>query len=1673
MSVRILVRLTVLGLAGGLLTAAGAGAAPSISSAYYTRWQAGAALALTTDNPFLADRALADLAEAGANLPESERAAAARFLQTALCQAARLPATNAAHVFGMELESRRAALFDVLDRLPWTGGARGLFTGLLQDLADNGVWYDSAMLRLPGFVQMCRAQRVTPEQLDALASAFGTAPAGLLDALWLVQALYPRQAERWRALFDKRLGGERDPQALMTAFVLLDMEHWLELNRPRAAYQAALADWLLRNIPAGDWPALDQEILLELARAGRAPLEDWERKLVEALVADPAAADVRGCLDALVKAHAAPVDTFKAIAPLLAEHPAVFCLLHAPSNGVMDTLNQAPRNREAARRMLVAFLAPERELEWDPRLAGLVPGYYYAGRRAARNDLFESVVRPIVGARLDPDFPPARADHPVRKALTSALTAPDGFLTPRHHQELAGEFLAGLDWEADISLESGVTENYRFVADALLALGPRWLGADASRREGMQYAAALARWMDWMLRGGLERPATLHFNAPGVEDCLRRVGNAWREVRNRFELRQNELDLQTLFAGLTAELTAAAEDFRRKGGDYAEGRVRRERLVQAVRLTLTVSSLIEDTSQLDTVLAIMRDQLFALPPRASARVRVRPLDALREEVELFRMLDDDLAACLQGLAQTPGSSQELQGMLRAFAAQYHNEIQLGLIATDGFLARLHEMDGQLTPYRRYLQTGSGAQPFALHGDDARNSFINLVKLLDQSEFLNAEDGLAALLEIYRVRLRLSFWRDPLLCGLNANVGIPLLFRLLRDEPLPLVADLTGEQTAAADWPAPVFLPVLDALRAGLAAGPERVLVRRVLYDDAGRAVRMELHDIHEYFWRADRLLRAQELLSFPVTVATNAPGNAAAPPVDALARALAQTAVSANRAGEIPALALPAGAAVRRRLDGARRAELCQLAQKYARTLDDAIVAAECAVMLPNAPENAADAGRIAAYDGLRRAAFDQLRAVLDANDYSDRLADGLIAMLRLEACQRGRGQPLAARSLAGKWSSRLEPAGRWRLLVEQWALQNHFSASDSGSSSCREHALPAVDCRACRDAVAAAMDSRADELADLRRFCAAQAGLPPAAASKNRWEAIAQLAVFLRRLDNVAEEIAAIGPDTVKSAWYLSAQARRAMELVPPHWTAMPGWTDQIAPDEPLAEALVRVARFFTITYGELLPIHGNITMDDLLGDGAGRPANGDALAVFSMLDANTKVFLLDVAAVERRLPAAGADAPAAPVGALAPRELVAVHSAIQPSLALGVWTRGTNAVKDGGTLMQFVAQGRQYEETYFDLDTVLEAGGSFTLAPRRMFEEALRSWDLLMAAADSADGDAFIYNSWFGDLRQTIAGQGGALTEQFNLDRFLCAAAEIIEDRRYETPAMAQMRAVAATFQGELAAWLDGGGSAAMGRGFAAARAPAVLTAIAERMADRLGLYRPESAVNALPALEGRRQEAYAGFCRHCLFDTTAGRPAFPAIMRESLAAGYAASLAAEIAGATNGLDLARARFTALFDPFAAPGAAADPGADANLPRFGGLPGLYRRAVEDAAGTPGYWFAGDFAHAYMQLVSEIYWRGARGEAGGGQAATVCHPWRLDEHGRAYIAAPLPDDALAAPALHPAAVRANLEWRAAGAERYRDVPFIRRFFGGRPLPAAAAAPPAAADDGKNDAATE
>ena len=150
---------------------------------------------------------------------------------------------------------------------------------------------------------------------------------------------------------------------------------------------------------------------------------------------------------------------------------------------------------------------------------------------------------------------------------------------------------------------------------------------------------------------------------------------------------------------------------------------------------------------------------------------------------------------------------------------------------------------------------------------------------------------------------------------------------------------------------------------------------------------------------------------------------------------------------------------------------------------------------------NAANPKRLAEYDEIRRATFKKLQAAMEAEAYSERTTDGLIAMLRLEVCLHGRGQMLGAWQAAGKWSSRLADDGRLRLLVEQWSLQSRLPVY-AAVERCKEHELPSLECRACRDTVAAALDVRGDELeiyggsaslrpARRRRRASATAGKP------------------------------------------------------------------------------------------------------------------------------------------------------------------------------------------------------------------------------------------------------------------------------------------------------------------------------------------------------------------------------------------------------------------------------------------------------------------------------------------------------------------------------------------------------------------------------------------------------
>jgi hypothetical protein len=1629
-------------------------AAERTSSVYYTKWKAGLAQLLTTANPHLAQRAVEDVREAGAGMPEAERQDALRFLRVIVRQGVTHQPGPFLNLFAADRDDRRRQVFEALDGIAWSGGTAGLTRDLLEEMAAHPDRYSSESLLLPAFVATCRAQRVPAATVAALATGVGASPEGRMDVLCLGNRLHPGEAARWRALLDEQIGTDTDGARLAQRFTRLDHAAWNDIERVREAYRRAIADRLHLGVPPETWPRIQQALFQRMVSASAHEPEAWMTKLAETLIKTPAA-DVRQRLAALVAWRDRPEAAYRALAPAL-RYQAVFCFLHEPvGQSVMDLLHKSAACRTASRRILTAFLDVRREAAWDDRLGAILERYYAQAignkEQDAANAIFTDIVKPILTASMDEGFDRTRAERPIRRNLMTALMVRNCFLQPTHQREALLWFQDGLDWEADIALTGRVAPNYRFTAEALLAVGQRRAGANAPRAEAVAHIGDLARWLDWMLRGGIQRPDTLHLGVDTVDETIRSVCAAWRDLKNRYSLRRAELGLGDLFTGLMDELGKAVTEIRAGGGaDDAAARQRRDRVVRVVRLTLTISALLEEDGYLSDVLAIIRDRLFELPAGEIA-LRIRAIETLRMEVDLFRILDDDLAECLRSLHTARDTGEAMRRILESFADRYHRDIQLALVATDRFLAELHARDPRLRPYRRYLDGGE-RHPCLLNDERARASLAMLNTTLDRCGYLNGEAALTELLRVYRARLNLSFWTDPWQCGKNANVGLPVLFRLLRDEPLPALPAVAGAPAAAAAagaWPAPRFLPVVDALLDAFGDSPEqaRLLTRAVAYNAAGAATRTDLHERRAFLWRADLLLRAQELLSFPILTAEGRALDAAAE-IESLAR----SAVSETPGAVLPGIAVPGQGEARRRLDGSRRARLSAAALENAATPRDAVTAAQCALMLPNAESNAAPGQPMADYDRLRATAFERVKTLLAADRRSEALTDGLVVMLRLEAARRGRGAPTGAATLAAQWSANLPPSGQQRVLLETMKLQ-HYTRTPIEPGRCPRHGDNlTADCRQCRDAVAANLTLFSAQLDAMRRFSLEQAGvkIPDATpdAVFDEWEVLGQLLDALDKIEKPGKLIETIDADTVRVAWYLVAQLRSVRDSIPAVWGD--GWSGEIAADEPLADTLVRIARFAAVAYGEMLPIFGDIAMDDLLGDGT-RPANGDALSVLSVLGVEVKQLLLEAATVERTLREAGVKL-TTPIGALEPRELATVHSALQPLLVTEVWRRGAHRVRDGGSLMQFVVEGRRYDDTYFDADAVYEVGSSFTLTPRRLFDEAFRSIDLLIAAADTADGDAFIYNAWFGDMRQTLAGQGMRAREPFNMDRFIVSAAAIADDPRYDTPEMAEVRGFAETFRRDLNAWMDGDGVAAMSGLMRCARHPSVFTALAERMADRLGLLAWTDSPETLEALQqGRRREAYAGFCRRTLFDTSGGRAVFPEAGRAALRDRFRAEVCP-----TNAISQLRGRFVDLFTPFGE--------ADADLPvrgSFEGLPGLYRRANRAAADTPGHAFIGDFAFAYMHLASEIYWQDAMDDDNTPpreeRPPTLAHPWRRYRDGRPYIDEPLPSGPLMDPndVLHPDSIRGNFEWRVANAERFRDVPFLCRFFGGDPnLPA-------------------
>ena len=1611
-----------------------ASARAEISSAYYTRWKSGLARFLSTQNEYVAKRALADVAEAGAQLPESERVAAVRFLRVAIRQGHLQNTSGFQPLLSPEMEERRISLLTELDKWPWTGGTKAMLDDLLDDLAKNGAQYDSKTLLYDALADLCRTQKVAVERIENVVRGFGGTDDGFLIALCLANRIYPSESQRWAGHFEARFSGVREAGRLAGAFGLLGQDIWKPNEKVSAAYRRNLADWLYANIPPSGWVSMDPDVLFEMVQAASAAPEEWEYKLLESLSAN-LDGRTRECLDQLMRRHGQAVATYQRIRPLLSARQDLFCFLHDPPKGVMAYLNDAPANAESSRKMLETFLDESRESQWDVCLDGLIKHYYETSSEAGQSELFGKAIRPILLARLDASFDSNRALNPVRKRLMASLTATPCFLQPVHHREAILPFMDRLDWAADLMVGDISMPDYQFVAKAFMTLGEK---RASSKSAATDHVADLARWVDWMVAGMIRQPDRLNMGVDRVAESLREVCAAWRNLKSQYNIEIDTSTMRSLFANLEKELNEAAAEAQRKGAPGDSGAPAHPlRLIRAVRLALVISTLLEEEQMLPLICDIMRDKLFALSPRTSQAPRVLSADALRQEVDLFLTLDGDIADCLNDLATAPGTTAEMNNILRSFARRYHREIQLALLPTDGFLAQLSRKDGKLIPYRRYLARGSDAHPCALDAQGLSESFDTLTNTFDQCRFINSEDALAGLLDIYREAQAIPLWRNPLVFGQNENINLPVLLQLLRSESPPLAGDLSKADPAdstPSSWGNPVYLPVVDLLVNSVSSDPSACPIKSVEYNAQGQAIRTERYDPRHFIRRADLLLRAQELLSFPVITDS---GPLAFEPQ---AKALAQSALSNSGEVSIPSLDVPADAHARRFLDGSRRAQLCSaVGASNNGSLRDALAAAECALMLPNAEINAAVPALLSQYDTYREDSYQRLLAKTEAETSSDALADALITLLRLDACRRGRGSSGDSKAIVARLSQRLSPAGRWRLLVETWAQAQRMAKGKPTPDHCDDHNPSQLTCRACRNAVAKNVIPRVSELEDVRRFCMEQAGVKIQNAPTNEWEAIAQLSRCIRRMGSASAEIEAIGPDAAKAAWYLVSQVKRAMQCIPSTWQG--DWTSSLTTKEPLTKALTQLSRFSVATYNDILPVYGDIALDDLLGR-TNQPANGDALVVYSVLNTEIKKYLLAIAPLEKRVEEESGEK-LTTIDSPETLELVAVHSALQPLMVSEVWNRGSHPVRDGGPLMRFVVEGRSYSESFFDIDIVYEVGGSFSLSPRQIFDEAFRAIDLLVACAEKeVKGDRFVYDAWYGDLRTTMAKNGLKGREQFNMDRFLCQAADIVEDRRYEASGLENVRPFAEAFRKDLQAWMREGGTATMAELLRRAHSPAILTALAGRMGDRLGLRQNPGDPDNLDPLAGERLDAYAGFCRKTLFDTSGGRPVFPKETRVALCNRFSSDIPA-----TNVLSTARKRFLGLFD--------ADPvSAGIKPPRLGGLSGVYRRAMMPGVDEAASQFVGDFSFAYMQLISDLYWNAARdlpGTPRATNAVAICYPWRLDTNGYPYIDAVLPEKGLSSGALHTDSIRANIEWRAAAADRFQDIPFACRFFGGVP----------------------
>ena len=1623
---------------------------PSGTSPAATRWQQAIRILLTVEaNKFILARGERELADSIAHLPEHERAAARDYLEQMIEKGFRVNTGGARCVFADTERDRRTSLFEKLKAAPWATWDGNSLNRLLTALTENPANYSSEALLHDDFVTHCQKNVASvPAELVGKILA-GYSDAKFFHALCFAHRVHASESARWQTAFESRYGNKASPAALWQAFNHLESGIWANLASQREAYQRLLGDELFARKPLPDWTSLEISSVLNLAAASTHDLTEWQFELASALHSQGNAAGLKMLFE-LCRAHSDKPATYDKLAPLFEKDQQPFFLyLHDPvynGQGVLSLLNATPANWSRSLASLAGYLTIENEPKWDGALYPLLKTYYRQLAAQDRGKFSENVISPIYQRYSD-----SKVDkqNSIRSSLLAEAVSRQCFLDVEAQHALLRWFRSNLAWQEVIFLGSTKSPNYRFTADATIAVEKRWLASDRSMETAKNCVDELALWGDWMLKGMLDHPDELNLDVDDVDAALTRLLSEVRDLKRSFGLSKEELHLEKLFDKLNTELSNAVDELKRKDRTAGSNRMTTKRIVRSLRLSLIVSALLEDESQLQTILTVIERDLFDLQKNTAFRV-LRPED-LDFTLETFSLLDIELMKCLEEIAASARreGKPELAKMSRDFAQDYHHQIQLGLVTTNEFLAKLHLSDPGPEPYLRLLGVTPNDWLTPFSDQEAEASFKLLTSNLAKARYLNGEEAIVSLLSAYRKRLGLRLWEDPTACGLNENVNLMVLMRLLRDETPPSFADCATRSDRTA-WSKPALLPVIDCFINHFASSEADLLLKQVLYSP-GNPPSSKATDRYSCWKFADfteRLLRAQEMVSFPVLLNGK--------PVDASAHvdALLQSALT-DRDVAIPSLGVRGEEdSASRSIDGSRRARLI----KTLDGLSEAALAtqrAEYAILLPNDARNIANPEELKEHDEQRSDAFKQLSGAIAAEPSieEETLTDALIAALRLQYSQRDHAPKISASQLVEDYKNRLSLSGRQRVQLEILA-QMEKQNEDSLHVGCEQHAeSPDITCDQCRASLNAALEKRVADLTDIRMLCMEETGIRFEGTPEKKHEIIAQLSRSIQRLQNASEIIKKIDANTVKAAYRLLMLVKRSYDVIPEHWTGADIKAQVTAPDDPLAVSLRGLERLSAAMYCEILPFHGDFDVSAIC-------KNPDAMVVFCLLDTELKEAMMRSVPLTAALEKSDARI-RAPIGTPQTAELILVHSIVQPLLALGVWENGNTSQADGRRLIEFIAQGKSYEESFFDRDLAYLISSEFRLDPRKLFEEAFRSIDMAAEVgrqleAVNWDGDAFLHEAWFGDLRAALRRAAGPPREQFNLDRFIRRAARIPDDARYDNEDSPEVRKCAKTFQKELRDWLrpEKGQNATMRKLLASASSVRTLIALEEGICRRLALqiqgdHSAADEGETVEVVDESIRTFYVDFCSKVLFERHENnRATYPDAVVRKLTREFYGPVEEDASKEY------REKFATMFGPFSlARWGSTDTNDTYNV---NGFASLYQAAKNSDETTRK--FFEDSSYALIDYASNLYWHAGRDspdtEEPENQPSVlaehrVSYPWRLTADGRPYIVGDLPENALTAKRLHTEATQANVQWRAECAELYRDIPFLFRFFGG------------------------